>query len=305
MARRDHSMYIFSRQWNSYSRVPGRCYHSFMTLPVLPSSSIVSAATLLRHYDRALLHWLRHYGDENDIGVGVAIVHPELPRIAETNTLLDAIVPAEASGEATMAQIDAAFGRLEASCARIVLNPDSAGTLPAEFSDLLLGRGYVKDTVQVLALGQAPGGLKQTYEGLTIIPARASFRHATQLAQEMIGGEAAQAAQSLQLHLDDSHYDALIALGDGKAVAFAGVLAAGEVGLLRQLYVSPQHRHRGIGTVMLARALDICQRSAFRHVMAGVAVGNEPLLHLLTRNGFSRIGQITVFRRPDDVMGEL
>lgn len=276
-----------------------------MTLPVLPSSSIVSEATLLRLYDRALLHWLRHYGDENDIEVGVAIANAELPRIAEANTLLDAIVPAEASGEAIIGLIDAAFGRLRASCARIVLNPDSAGTLPTAFSDLLLGRGYVKDTVQVLALGQAPGGLKQTYEGLTIIPARASFRHAAQLAQELIGGEAAQAAESLQLHLDDSHYDAVIALGDDKAVAWAGVQAAGEVGLLRQLYVSPQHRGRGIGTVMLARALDICQRSAFRHVLAGVAAGNEPLLQLLTRNGFSRIGQITVFRRPDDVLGEL
>ena len=276
-----------------------------MTLPVLPSSTIVSEATLLRHYDRALLHWLRHYGDENDIGVGVAIAHPELSRIAEANTLLDAIVPAAASGEATIGQIDAAFGSLRASCARIVLNPDSAATLPAEFSDLLLGRGYVKDTVQVLALGQAPGGLKQTYEGLTIIPARASFHHATQLAQEMIAAEAAQATESLQLHLDDSHYDALIALGDGKAVACAGVLAAGEVGLLRQLYVSPQHRRRGIGTVLLARALDICQRSAFRHVLAGVAGRNEAYLSLLTKSGFRTVGTIVLFRRGEDCFGEL
>ena len=276
-----------------------------MTLPVPPSSSIVSAATLLRHYDRALLHWLRHYGDENDIGVGVAIANAELPRIAEANTLLDAIVPAEASGQATIGQIDAAFASLGATCARIVLNPDSADTLPTAFTDLLLERGYLKDTVQVLALGQAPGGLKQTYQGLTIIPARASFRHATQLAQEMIGGEPGQAAQSLQLHLDDSHYDALIALSDDKAVAWAGVLAAGEVGLLRQLYVSPQHRHRGIGTVMLARALDICQRFAFRHVLAGVAGGNEAYLSLLTKSGFRTVGTIVLFRRGEDCLGEL
>ena len=166
-------------------------------------------------------------------------------------------------------------------------NPDSAGALPAELCDLLLGRGYVRDAVHVLSLGQAPAELKQTYQGLTIIPARASFRHATQLAQELIGGEAAQAAEGLQLHLDDSHYDAVIALGDDKPVAWSGVLAVGEVGLLRHLYVSPQHRRRGIGRVMLARALDICERSAFRHVLAGVGAGNEPLLRLLTRNGFS------------------
>ena len=276
-----------------------------MTLPVLPSSSIVSQATLLRLYDRALLHWLRHYGDENDIEVGVAIASSELPGIPEANTLLDAIVPAEASGQPIMDRIDAAFTTSGARCARIVLNPDSAETLPSEFCDLLLSQGYVKDTVQVLALVQAPGGLKQTYEGLTIIPARASFRHATQLAQEMIGGESGQAAQSLQLHLDDSHYDALIALSDDKAVAWAGVLAAGEVGLLRQLYVSPQHRHRGIGTVMLARALDICQRSAFRHVLAGVAGGNEAYLSLLTKSGFRTVGTIVLFRRGEDCLGEL
>ena len=65
-----------------------------MQLPVVPSSSVVSEATLVRLYDRALLHWLRHYGDENDIEVGVAIVNAELAHVPEASTLLDAIVPA-------------------------------------------------------------------------------------------------------------------------------------------------------------------------------------------------------------------
>ncbi len=276
-----------------------------MQLPVVPSSSVVSEATLVRLYDRALLHWLRHYGDENNIEVGAAIANAELAAVPEASTLLDAMLPPDVSAQAALSQIDAAFQRTGATCARIVVNPDSAGALPAELCDLLPGRGYVKDTVHVLSLGQARTELKQTYQGLTIIPARASFRHAIQLAQELIGGEAAQAAEGLQLHLDDSHYDAVIALGDDKAVAWAGVLAVGEVGLLRHVYVCPQYRGRGIGRVMLARALDICERSAFRHVLAGVAAGNEPLLRLLTRSGFRAIGEVTVFRRQDDPIGEL
>lgn len=273
-----------------------------MQLPVVPSSSVATEATLLRLYDRALLHWLRHYGDENDIEVGVAIANTELAGVAEASTLLDAMVPADVSGQAALGQIEAAFGGAGAS--RIVANPESAG-LPAEFCELLLGRGYVKDTINVLALGQAPGDLKLTQEGLTIIPARASFRHATQLAQELIGGGAAEAAESLQLHLDDSHYDAVIALGDDRAVAWSGVMAAGEVGLLRHLYVSPQYRGRGIGQVMLGRALDICERSAFRHVLAGVARGNEAYLSLLTKSGFRTVGTITLFRRGEDCVQEL
>lgn len=289
-----------------------------MALPVLPSSSEVSPASLLRLYDRALLHWLRHYGDEVDIEVGVAVASAELPAIAQAHTLLDAALPAGAAGvgpQAILGQIDAAFARARAGtgCARIVLNLDQ--NPPAELSEALLQRGYVQDAVQVLALRQAPQGLAQNYQGLTIIPARASFPHTMALARKMCGGAggaaersdlaAAQAEESMQLHLDDPHYDALIALGDGRAVALGGVLAVGEVGLLRQVYVSPDFRRKGVGKVMLARVLDICERAAFRHVLAAVPRANEALSGLLTACGFGLVGQVAFFRKPDDTPGEL
>lgn len=277
-----------------------------MALNVLPSSSAVSDPGLVRLYAKALLHWLRHYADENDIEVGSAIINPDLPTVDEAHTLLDASIPADIGIETVLRQIDAAFAGARSSCARVMLRPELPEVDQRQYADAMALRGYVRNAVHVLLLEQMTGPMEQTRPGLTIIPARASFRHAIALAQEMMGGDPAQSAESLCLHLDDPHYDAVIALDDqGHAVASAGILAVGEAGLLRHLFVTPAYRRRGIGRLMLARAMDICERSVFRHVLAATPAGNEPLGRLLSSSGFRTVGDVTLFRRPDDALGEL
>src|SRR5438067_1819420 len=72
--------------------------------------------------------------------------------------------------------------------------------------------------------------------------------------------------EAAMAHLDDPHYDALLALKDGQAVAKVGVLAVGEIGRIEPMFVAESSRRQGIGRAMMLRALEICARSLFKHV---------------------------------------
>lgn len=100
------------------------------------------------------------------------------------------------------------------------------------------------------------------------------------------------------LHLDDPHYDAQLALKDGRPVAFAGVLAAGEIGRVDEVYVTESDRRRGLGASILSRVLESCARSLFKHVLLCVAPDNTPAISLYSKFGFRRIGQMVAYQKP-------
>jgi ribosomal protein S18 acetylase RimI-like enzyme len=147
-------------------------------------------------------------------------------------------------------------------------------------------------------LAGRPAGVVREVAGLTIIPARASFRHARALAGEAAAawGEPDLVEASLQ-HLDDPHWDALLALRDGVAVARVGVLAVGEIGRVEHVFVSAPFRRQGIGRTMVGRALEICARSLFKHVMLSVRPDNGGAIALYEQLGFRKIGRMTAYRQ--------
>ncbi len=97
------------------------------------------------------------------------------------------------------------------------------------------------------------------------------------------------------LHLDDGHYDALLALHDGMAVGFVGVLAVGEIGAIAELFVAKPFRRQGIARLLMGRAIEICLRSLFKHVLLTVDSANEPASQLLGHLGFRMVGQLTSY----------
>ncbi len=143
-----------------------------------------------------------------------------------------------------------------------------------------------------------PSGVVCEAPGLTIIPARASFRLTRQLFEEMAGrwGEP-RIADAAILHLDDPHWDALLAIENGVAVGYAGVLAVGDLGRIDQVFVAASSRRQGIGRTIVSRAMEVCARSQFRHVMLAVAPGNAPAQALYSQLGFRKIGQIVAYQR--------
>jgi ribosomal protein S18 acetylase RimI-like enzyme len=166
-------------------------------------------------------------------------------------------------------------------------------------ADELLARGYAEHRIDVMHLRRSPVGRQKPVEGLTILPARAAFRHARQIAdEEAREWGVPQIADAKMMHLDDPHTDALVALRAGQAVAIVLLLTVGEVGLIHNLFVHPEHRRRGIGTTMMDRGLEICARSQFRHVLLGVAASNEPARRLHDRCGFVKFAEVTHYVAP-------
>ena len=54
----------------------------------------------------------------------------------------------------------------------------------------------------------------------------------------------------------------------------------------------------GVGRTMMSRALEICARSLFKHVMLSVRPDERAAIDLYGRFGFRRIGQMIAYRPP-------
>lgn len=256
----------------------------------------------VRLFGRASLHWLKHLGDEADVEVGVALACPSLPHIPDANTLLDFALPRGISVETAITQFEAYYQRAGAACARVRVSPDLPPPVLAEAAEAFARRGYRPQKLTVMVLQQAAGPAALEMEDFTIVPARASYRHAVALEQaSCLPAQAREAEEAAWLHLDDPRYDALVAIdAEGNAVAGVGVLAIGDVGLLRSPVVmgdAGQAEHKQLAEVMLARAIEIAARSLFRHLLAGVEEQDVQTSSLLQRHGFRAVGELMQFVR--------
>ena len=89
-----------------------------------------------------------------------------------------------------------------------------------------------------------------------------------------------------------------MALKDGAAIAKVGVLAAGEIGRIEPLYVAEPSRRQGIGRILMARALEICARSLFKHVFVSCMPDNTAAQNLYQFLGFKKIAEIVSYQSP-------
>ena len=164
--------------------------------------------------------------------------------------------------------------------------------------EFLLAKNYVKQSRDIMHLDRISlPSVSTKLENMKIIPARSSFRHARAIYDEQSREwHTPQLIEAAMLHLDDPHYDALIAMKDGVAIAHVGVLAMGETGVIEDVFVSENFRRRGVGAIMMSRALEICARSLFKHIMLGVAPDNDTAIRLYKKCGFRKIGDFVEFR---------
>ena len=273
-------------------------YNPRMPLPVLHARGEVRADDLVRLYHRTELHYTRHLGEELALEVGTAFFSRELSGVRLANRVLDAALPDRMPPGEAISLVDAAFAERGVRCNQWVMNPAAPAARTAPLAQYLAATGWMTDPADILCLAGAPARLVRETPGLTIIPARASFRHVRHLAEEWAArwGEP-QVADAAMLHLDDPHWDALLAMKDGAAVGYAGVLSVGDLGRIDQVYVAAGYRRQGIGRTIMSRAMEVCVRSQFRHVMLGVAPDNAPAQALYGQLGFRKIGQIVTYTR--------
>jgi GNAT superfamily N-acetyltransferase len=246
-----------------------------MPLTVLKNTSASTPEQLIRLFHQSQLEWARHLGDETELDYGRWIADP-------ANCLLDAYLLPDQKPSDLIADMN----RRSPTWQCCSLNPSMPDDRTAPLAAALLAEGWVSQPTNILYRRRPASQTVSTSPVLKIIPARASFRHYRELLDQRSPGD----ADTALLHLDDSHFDALLALKDGHPVGSIGILTSGEVGTVREWFVHPDHRSHGIGRLLLDRAMEICTRSILRHVMIGLPDPNHPATPLCQAFGFEPLG---------------
>ena len=246
-------------------------YHPYYSYNInMVQLNILSDSSAGRIYHRALELWCSHVADEAPFGTASVYANAKLAAIPEANCIIGQITPDQ-------------LPRITAYFQQARLNP-VAWYLPGgqELSPLR------ETSLTLLQLGTIPFNLPLTHPDLTIIPARASFRHVRQIASAMFPNfPPDQAAEAACCHLDDSHVDALLAIKGSQAVGYASILSTGDAGMIMDFFILPDFRHCGYGRALAGQALDICARALFRQVIVAIDSSHDQALAYARQFGFA------------------
>src|SRR5688572_29968273 len=156
-----------------------------MPLPILHANRDPTAEDLVRYYHRTELHWSRHVAEETTLDVGTALTNRELPDVFHANRMLDMALPEGTSPAEAVAEVDAHFTAQGTACRRWVLAPSAHPARTRPLVDYFMANRWTTHTFDIWHLARPPMRAAVEAPGLTIIPARASFRHARELADEL------------------------------------------------------------------------------------------------------------------------
>jgi GNAT superfamily N-acetyltransferase len=272
------------------------CYNSPMPLPVLNIPNRRSDADLLRLFCRTESLWSDTLAEVTSLPSGSALTNRSLPNIAAANRMLDAVIPPGASAEQAIAEVAAHFDALGVRCLEWWPNLSQ----PAEpLAAALLAAAFVPHKIEVLVLSSPARPADLLGPELSIYSARAGLRHARVLIEEMAADlpHPDQQTEAMLLHLDDPHYELLLAAESGEPVGMVAVFAAGDIGRIESLFVRHSHRRRGIGRVLLNRAIELSARSRFVDVLAESRQLHPATETLRTSAGFRRVGNLVVHKK--------
>jgi GNAT superfamily N-acetyltransferase len=169
-----------------------------------------------------------------------------------------------------------------------------------EVARLLAPHGFTcRETIAMVHTGLRAA--LRTDERIRIVGARALRRAYTSVITQRFA-ESRQSTASLvnaQLErLNDPHYEAFVALIGNEPAGTITVHQVGEIGRIRDVYVIPELRRRGVSLAMLDYALASAVRWASKPICTAISAENTIGRTLLTREGFKEGGTIVSFSRP-------
>lgn len=269
-----------------------------MPLPVLHIPRAAGDEDLLRLFLRTDRFWADSVSEGTQLDSGFALTNKDLPKAWDSNRVIELALPPGDSPADVVNEVQAHYGAAGLRCWKWELNSARPSEQTQPLAEHFRSLGWQESTDVVMSLGTPPHlmALPTAPTDLMILPARAAFAKARELSNEVaLQWSEPQIAEARMLHLDDPHCDALVALKDGRAVASVTVLAVGDIGRIEQVYVANAHRRQGIGRLLMQRALEICARSTFRHVLLRLRADNAPATALYEAMGFRTVGTLQSF----------
>ena len=133
-------------------------------------------------------------------------------------------------------------------------------------------------------------------QAIRVLPARAMPKALRRSLTE--SGASEEETNAAFERLNDSNYDAFVAMSGDQPVGRAAYLEVGDIGRLAELFVAPARRGQGIGRGLLFHVMQLVRRLGPRAFVASVPTGDDPGASFLQRTGFSQAGTLTQFVRP-------
>jgi len=255
-------------------------------MTIMAYEEIISA---VRRSERALCEQIAEW---EPLEYGVAHWSSAIGDLPAANQLQDVWL-ADLDPEAIYEQAES-FYQDRGVCCHTWMLAATQGVTP--IAGLLEGKGWVRR--DLLAMGFLNwDSLRETMdESIRILPARAmpkAYRAA--LCED--GRQDAPFTEAGIERLNDSHFDAFVAMVEGKPVGRIGYLEVGDIARLAEFAVPSHDRSREISHALFRHFLEMAQRLVPRIVVAGVSMDDDMKRSVFEDHGFSVAGAIAQFHR--------
>ena len=225
-------------------------------------------------------------GDKTTLDCGVAYFDLQYPHSTQDNVLREVWVEQADAMPAAWAEVEQLYADRGAECRGWI---PSLGQSVAVIEPFLLEQGLRKQTHAAMSLSDWP-----TLAGdpdVRVLPARAMRKAFRSLHHDD------QEADIEERRLDYAQFDVFVAIIDGQPAGRCGLLQAGEIANLRNLYVRPAFRRRRVAMTLVAHALEMARRLMMKSVCGNIDVENTEGMALLRACGFERHGETVEFWR--------
>ena len=235
--------------------------------------------------------------EQTSLSCGVALTCARYPGYHNGNQLREAILPSGRSAGECFDEAQAFYAQQGLRCFRWV----PAAVQPIEpLEAFLAGRGYV--TARNLAMKWTQEAAITVNPRVKLLPARA-MRSA--LRQVILSNSVhppevrAMLADVTVERLDDPSYDVYVALLDGRPAGYGGLLQAGDIGRIENIFVAETCRRQGVGRTLIAHLLALSKRLALRITCLETTEGNAAARALYERCGLEAGGMYVEFLAPE------
>jgi GNAT superfamily N-acetyltransferase len=232
---------------------------------------------------------------------GVALTCAIYPGYHNGNHLREAVIPAGRSAADCFDEVQAFYAQQGLTCFRWV----PAAVQPVEpLEALLASRGFVprrnlamKWTHEVAVLANPR---------VKLLPARAMR---TALRAVILSNSAyppsvrAMLADAALDRLDDPSFDVYVALLDGHPAGYGGLLQAGDIGRIENIFVAEAHRRQGVGRTLISHLLALSRRLALRITCLQTEECNAPARALYEQCGLEAGGTYVELIAPEAQIG--
>jgi ribosomal protein S18 acetylase RimI-like enzyme len=235
-------------------------------------------------------------GEPTNLDHGVAFTCDRYPLFHDGNLFHDVLIRPESSLEAAWAEAEAFYAERGLTCWQWAPNEDQAIEPMAAF---LHAKGFATETSLAMELKQYPEA--EAFDEVRIIPARAMRKAYRQLLAEEVG-RYSEAEQGGMIgagldRADDASYDMHVAMIGGEPAGQAALFQVGDICSIEDVYVSPAHRRKKVGTAIMHHLLQMARRLDTRMVCLRVLADNKAAKDLYRSLGFTACGEMTRFRR--------